>query len=185
MEQVTVASLVVEAIRDIINEYGMVNLIIGFLACAILLLGKYLYDRKGMRWYTLLLTFLSIVYISFVIELTLITREHGSRIGSNLKLWGTYGEDPLSQSYMVENLLMLIPLGILMGLLFRKMKRIWICLVVSTVATLAVEITQHVTQRGYFQVDDIWLNVLGALIGYVIIMPVVSLIKKAARDNQR
>ncbi len=118
------------------------------------------------------------MYGAYIVELTFLTREPGSRIESNLRFLGTYGADALAQSYMVENLIMLIPLGLLLALLFKKMKRFGWCFLVSLAVTLGIEVGQFITQRGYFQVDDIWLNVLGALIGYLVGLGVMLIVKK-------
>lgn len=98
------------------------------------------------------LAFFSVMYIAYVVELTLLTREADSRVESNLKLLGTYAPNPWAQTYMLENFMMFIPLGIILALVLLKIKRIWICFAISAAFSLGIEITQYLTQRGYFQV---------------------------------
>lgn len=67
---------------------------------------------------------------------------------------------------VILNLLMLLPLGYLLPLCHRGMKRCWSVILTGFVLSLLIEILQLLTHRGWFDVDDIFLNTLGALIGY-------------------
>lgn len=64
------------------------------------------------------------------------------------------------------NFLMLVPLGYLTPCCFRCINRWWKAVAVSFALTLIIESAQLVFKIGWFDVDDIFLNTLGALIGY-------------------
>ncbi len=118
--------------------------------------------KKG-AWF--LLFFLFLYYLCFFIEITILSRGAGTRIGVNLQFMGTWQPDLYSQRYMVENILLFFPFGLFFILLWKRSAKIWKLLLFSLLLSLFVEITQFLTGRGYFQVDDIWLNVLGGLLG--------------------
>lgn len=63
------------------------------------------------------------------------------------------------------NILMCLPYGYLLGRLFKKPM---IALGISFLITLSIETLQLVTKRGFFEIPDILLNMIGAVIGYYI-----------------
>ena len=69
---------------------------------------------------------------------------------------------------LVGNVVMFVPLGLLPPAVWRSMRRFWLCLVSSIGVILVVELTQLVTRLGAFDVDDIILNLLGAVLGYAL-----------------
>lgn len=111
--------------------------------------------------------FLFVYYFCYLIELTLLTREAGSRTDIDLHFLGTWHPDLQSQCFMVENLLLFLPFGILIVFLCLELK-LWKVLLLSFLLSLTIEITQLITGRGFFQVDDIWLNTLGGFLGSIL-----------------
>lgn len=176
-----IANLVLQALDNIITEYGVRNIWFGFIIACMFLLGTKLITKK---WSLLegIIIYLFSVYVIFVFEITLLTREPGSRIESNLELMGTYINNPLAISYMVENVLMFIPFGAFMWCFFKRhklkgrIKRVLLCIGLSFIYSFGIEIVQKITGRGYFQLDDIVLNVFGGFIGYITIVWHVHLI---------
>lgn len=67
---------------------------------------------------------------------------------------------------LVGNLLMFAPMGIFLPVLFAKIKS-WkkYCTVVVAIL-LGIEVIQFLTKRGSFDVDDLILNMTGALLGF-------------------
>lgn len=63
------------------------------------------------------------------------------------------------------NILMLLPCGYLLGRLFKKPM---IALGISFLITLSIETLQLATKRGFFELSDILLNMIGAAFGYYI-----------------
>lgn len=69
---------------------------------------------------------------------------------------------------LVGNILVFIPLGCMLPLLSKVFKNIFLCLGTGLLFVLAIELFQLLTAFGSFDVDDILLNGLGILIGYLI-----------------
>jgi glycopeptide antibiotics resistance protein len=69
---------------------------------------------------------------------------------------------------LLANLCLLIPYGFLLPLTYGKVNRGLKVFVCTLLLTVFFEVFQLVTFTGSFDVDDILLNVLGGMIGYVI-----------------
>ena len=68
---------------------------------------------------------------------------------------------------LVGNVLIFIPLGFLLPLIGDKTKNFFISMMASLVVILGIEYFQLYTAFGVFDVDDIILNLTGAVIGYI------------------
>ncbi|MDR6121119.1 glycopeptide antibiotics resistance protein [Bacillus sp. SLBN-46] len=64
------------------------------------------------------------------------------------------------------NILIFVPLGIILPILFKKYRSFAKLLINVVVMTFAIEIGQFFLQIGQFDIDDVILNVGGALIGF-------------------
>ncbi len=110
----------------------------------------------------LLFAYLVVVFIQ-----AFFSREPGSRSGIDLVPFSTWGTTWQAHAYMIENIIMFLPLGMLLPAVNRKVR--WrSALGMSLGLSATVELLQLVTQRGYCQMDDILMNTLGGCIGYMI-----------------
>lgn len=75
------------------------------------------------------------------------------------------------KNQILTNVIMFIPIGILTGHLWK-----WRGILVALGASVIVELLQLITRRGLCEPDDVVDNVLGALIGVIII----SLVQRIA-----
>ena len=64
------------------------------------------------------------------------------------------------------NVGMFLPLGFFLPLLWQRLRKWWKSWLAAFCIMLLVELAQLFSLRGYFDVDDLILNVLGAAIGY-------------------
>ena len=67
----------------------------------------------------------------------------------------------------VGNIVMFIPIGILLPLLWKKFDRAWRTIAIGFLISLLIEILQLPQMRSS-DVDDLWLNTLGVSIGYIL-----------------
>ncbi|MGU8605254.1 VanZ family protein, partial [Clostridium perfringens] len=68
--------------------------------------------------------------------------------------------------------------GFLIPLLFKKIHNVGSIFIVSFGISLTIELIQLLTGLGFFDVDDIILNVLGGIIGYLILKILVEIFNK-------
>ena len=67
---------------------------------------------------------------------------------------------------LAGNVVMFIPLGLFLPLIFAKLQKLWKTLLCVTLMITAVELAQLFTLVGSCDVDDLLLNLLGAGLGY-------------------
>lgn len=66
------------------------------------------------------------------------------------------------------NILAFMPLGFLYPIIYKKVNHYKKILIVSFILTIFIEIVQYIAGVGTCDVDDVLLNVLGGLIGYIL-----------------
>lgn len=112
------------------------------------------------------------VWTTFIIGMTMINR-HGyaskamlfnPMISINSALSGS----AFSQYQVISNVLIYIPYGLLIPWNIWYCRRWWWCAVVCTGTSLMIELEQRITGRGTFDVADLFMNLLGAMIGFLI-----------------
>lgn len=69
---------------------------------------------------------------------------------------------------LAGNVLIFAPFGFLLPALFRKVRTFGKVVILSIFLSLLVESVQLVTKTGSFDVDDLFLNVLGGMLGYLV-----------------
>lgn len=153
--------------RDLVSvlQYLPFGLLIGIPLGVLLLC----FTRKdsGRRQRLLPMVFFG-VYLAVILMITFLSRESGSRQGVDLELFSTWGINARNNAYVIENVLLFIPYGFVCCLAFDWAKGFFRCVLAGAVTSLAVECLQLITQRGYFQIDDILTNILGSIIGWLI-----------------
>lgn len=120
-----------------------------------------------------------IVYILFLLYYAVISREPKADYEVRLKLFWGYSH-PSGNGYrdLFLNLLSYIPIGIMVGLI-KKEHRIGKAMLFGFLVSIVIELSQLIWQRGFFDVDDLFNNVVGALIGGLLVVCVMSICKKA------
>ncbi len=108
------------------------------------------------------------IYAALMLMITVFSRESGSRVGVDLKLFSTWGINDRNNAYVLENVLLFVPYGFICCLAFLKIRRFFSCMALGAVTSLGIELLQLATGRGYFQIDDILTNILGTLTGFLL-----------------
>lgn len=69
---------------------------------------------------------------------------------------------------LLGNLMVLFPFGFLIPILRLKKTTVWRIVIYAFLFSFGIELLQLITRVGVFDVDDIFLNVLGAVLGFEI-----------------
>lgn len=69
---------------------------------------------------------------------------------------------------VVGNIVVFIPVGMFLPALFKRCKNVILTMLVSLELSLFAEVVQLATRVGSFDVDDLLLNTLGGLCGYLV-----------------
>lgn len=131
----------------------------------LLLCGKIFFSQAvGML---LLIVFLGIVFGS-----TVFTRMPSPQRDYKLKLFWSWREVYYGDVEMLKknllNMVLLLPAGILLPVIFKHRISWRFCLIVGGVISAGIEISQLLLCRGLFEWDDIIHNAFGCMIGGII-----------------
>lgn len=137
--------------------------------------------------------FCLVVYLNIIMQLTLLGRKDGSRIGVELSLFGYLGEGQFSRQmlmYAVLNVFLFVPYGFIIRWLpwFRKQKEsvsILLTTMVCFASSLLIEMIQLITKRGYYELEDLVCNTLGGLIGGLLFTLVYRLFEGFWKEKRR
>lgn len=116
-----------------------------------------------------MLVFLFTCYIYMVIAITLLSRAEGSNDSLNLQLFSTFDGRIGNQIFLIENVILFIPFGVVYGIIWKKWKGFFATTFFACSCSFCIELMQYMTGRGKFEIDDILTNTVGALLGYLCI----------------
>ena len=131
-----------------------------------------------------------VFYIAFVLTITIIERTPAKEMKYKLELFWTVREfingsrDLISEIFW--NIVLFVPIGVLASLVLsvqrkangssHRMRRSpWIVILVGLLLSTGIEVTQLLTHRGLFELDDIFYNTLGTAIGVMIYLKFAAL----------
>lgn len=120
-----------------------------------------------LHMWNVIVWFLFVVYMVVMFITVFLSREPGSRQGIDMTLFGTWGETPQAHAFVIENILLFVPFGILYPVAVPGRWK-YFTVLTGMIISVVIETVQLVTQRGYCQLDDVVMNTLGSLVGYVI-----------------
>ena len=108
---------------------------------------------------------LLIIYVVVILSETILFRKPTDGEHLQLELFWSYKVIDVQFKQMLGNVLMFIPFGFLLSLLD---KRVWLVLLSGFLFSCLVEILQFVLQVGLCELDDVFHNTMGTVIGLLI-----------------
>lgn len=129
----------------------------------------------GKRWSRSIALAMTLSYLFLILSITVFTRNHVDLatfdLDSNvLPMFWVYREILRNESRRTEliaqiimNMLMLAPLGFMIPFITKKYP-----VLIGIGCSILIELIQLITERGYFEIDDILHNSLGVVLGYLI-----------------
>lgn len=142
-------------------------------------------ERKGKDAFPMMGIMVFSLYLMIILVITFFSREDGSWTGMDLELFSTWGTNARNHAFVVENVLLFIPYGFICPWAFPWLRGFFRNTFVAFVTSFGVETIQLITGRGYFQVDDILTNVLGAVIGYLLFQILYGMLRRFRRPDLR
>ncbi|MEG1525360.1 MAG: VanZ family protein [Clostridia bacterium] len=112
-------------------------------------------------------------YGFIVMGLTVFSRAAGTMGRVNLSLFFGYADafetgSALAFQLIIFNILMFLPLGFLLPPLSKRLNSLFAVLLCALTFSLLIECTQYFSRTGIFELDDLFHNTLGAVLGYCI-----------------
>ncbi|WP_053366481.1 VanZ family protein [Bacillus sp. FJAT-27245] len=83
------------------------------------------------------------------------------------------------------NILIFLPLGMFLPLLVKKYSRFTNVIVTSTVISFSIEVLQIALKVGQFDIDDVILNVVGSIVGFLLFKVLKSIVAFPNRSTFR
>ena len=131
---------------------------------------------------------LLVTYITIVLFFTVLGRRTLDyyRFGPGI---ASYYTDLLSGNTAIDiielliNIFIFVPIGMISGILFRKLKIFW-AVAVGLCTSLAIEFLQLILRSGYVSLTDIIHNTIGALIGGLLAIVIIYIAKNINRKSK-
>jgi len=86
---------------------------------------------------------------------------------TTIKLYLKHIEKPYAYTNIVANLLFFVPVGFLIPLAFPRHKRFLKTIIICLIIIASIEVFQYITCLGFCDVDDVILNMIGSIIGFI------------------
>lgn len=158
------------------GDYLLLGGAVAVMAAALFLVGyffiykKLLKGKKVLRRTTVLWAVVFGCYIFVVLSATLLDRG-GMEGGKVIPLFYSYREawrdfSAVQWRNLILNILLFVPFGFLLPLGAKRFRSFWKTYLSGFLFTLFIELMQLLLRRGVVEMDDIFNNLLGAMIGY-------------------
>lgn len=127
-------------------------------------------------------------YLAVVLAVTVLRGEGYS--GTNFHLFRAWREAWNFFSFknwanVLLNVALFVPLGVLLPWIHKLFRKWYVMLGSGLAFTLAIELFQNITNRGLFDVDDLFANTLGAVFGYGLFMAIYTAAIKTERKASK
>lgn len=139
-------------------------------------------DRVGYIKHIIMLM-ISVGYAYMVVGITFLSRETDSIRYVNMRIFSWFYTNRTIMKYMVENIIMFIPYGIIYGIEHGQDKDFDVGFVIkrAVFTSIVIEICQYMTARGWSEADDVLTNTIGAIIGWEIVRLMIYVLKRKDR----
>ena len=101
-----------------------------------------------------------------------------------IRMYVKYSYKLNSFENLVGNILVFVPFGFLLPYVWKKAGSFWVMLLNAVIFVLGIEVFQLFSAFGAFDVDDIILNCLGAVWGYLFYLIVEAIRRKRIRKQK-
>lgn len=166
-------------------------LLAGVLAVFVLVTAYFIHKykfkgEKAFPWARIFLWLVFLGYLLIVIYATMLRWSGFFHREWNFHLFRAWREawnnfSVKNWANVLLNVAMFMPMGFLLPLLGKRLRKWYATIPVGFAASLAIELFQLAAGRGICDVDDLFCNVLGAVIGYFLIMTVLSLFREKGK----
>ncbi len=115
-------------------------------------------------------------YVFLILAEAVLIRKPFEGLHFQPKLFWSWRQFSVQRNQILTNIIMFVPVGVVTGWLW-KWKGLWFAVGLSIV----IELLQLITARGLCEFDDVFHNMIGAVMGILIIRDIwtESLIKEA------
>ena len=157
-------NVILSLYRDVPNVLYVVLLLLFAISCLIIVWAKGIKHKVRNTGLILLVELVALLYCS-----TVVFRPINEKSEYCLKLFESYGSFNEGQYHVladnVMNIAIFFPIGLLLGVSFRRVKWFQVFLT-ALLVSVSIELLQYALHKGFSEIDDVFHNVLGCMIGY-------------------
>ena len=174
-----------------LNSILVLLFLAGIFAAAVIAVSYFVFKKKHkgekkFPWGKIILYLLLVGYLFIVVSATILRKAGSFRREYNLHLFRAWLEawnnfSVKNWANILLNVAMFAPLGVLLPLLFKKCRKWYVTIPIGFGTSLAIELIQLAISRGICDVDDLFANTLGAVIGFFCVMAIVSLFNEKGK----
>ena len=139
--------------------------------------------KSASRGAAAALAFLLTAYLCAVFTVTVYIRKPAAQIRVLPELFWSYRAIREGRHSLIGevfwNVAFFIPAGFLLALALRR--RLWRVPLLAFLLSLTIELAQLVLRRGFFELDDLFHNTLGALLGLALFLPLRAFLRSRDR----
>lgn len=180
---------IIEDIAEFFFDYAGAGAKVATLVVVVYLCGLWLWCRRrhedvpGTAQVVIraVLLFLLALYLYIVLGITVLSRSESETRHAYFELFRTFQDTFVARKQIYENVLLFVPYAILLFGLAEFFRNGWLMMGIGLISSFAIEATQWITHAGYFEIDDIWTNVVGMMLGYVLCVIVRLVIRSCRR----
>lgn len=150
------------------------------IGCANLVFRKKYKGERKFPWGKIFLTLILAGYLLFVLSVTILRKQSGFHREYNLHFFRAWREawnnfSVKNWANVLLNVALFTPLGVLLPLIWRKCRKWYVTIPIGFATSFAIELIQLTISRGICDVDDLFANTLGTVLGFCCIMAILSL----------
>lgn len=174
------------AYSDFRLEWGLGVTFLGFVVAVVFVMRAKKKTIFMFTWKEWLGIIIFSLYMALLLGGTLLCRDVDEVRQSEWRLFWSYWETFVKHNQaiwqqMLYNVLIFIPWGMLLPYLFKVKRKSWI-IGSAAIVSFAIEFIQLILKLGLFELDDIFHNTVGALIGYGILAGCRKLYRNIKRE---
>ncbi len=174
----------------VLGVIGVLGILVIFILGYFIIYKKLLGGKKKIDRRKFIVGSLLVLYIIMVTGVTFLNRGSFFKGETNLHFLSSYREAWNSGTLrnwqmQIFNIIMFMPLGFLLPLIDEKFQNIGRTFIVGLIFTILIETIQYITGFGIFELDDIFNNLVGAILGYSIIMSILILVKSEKNKGRK
>lgn len=132
------------------------------------------------------LWFLLLAYTVFIVYMTLMFRTAGSSRGRFELFWAyrSFFTSKYTRQQIIYNILLFVPLGSILAALKGKKPTGWLLLLLPVFLSFVIECTQYYTGLGTFELDDVFNNGIGGVVGFLISAGLTSVVSRGQNKKR-
>ncbi len=168
----------IKRLQKLPSQYWLITIMIAIvMSILLLILSKKMRYMKKLSTRRCFVIALFVSYYFFIISATILHRWGFPNQKYNLQLLWSWKDQSL-RSEVIANIAMFIPLGFISTVEWR-----WHSIWLGTICSLIVEVSQLLTHRGSFELDDLLNNTIGTFIGCVLYFATCHMFRISKKQN--